>query len=189
MNRINSIHLQKTVQSAVLAALSVLLMAVVRFPLFASAPFLEYDMADVPVLAAALLLGPLWSLAVLLVTCLIQSLTVSAAAGFWGFLMHFVASGALVIISSLIFRKSKSPKALAAGLLAGAAAMVLLMIPLNLLITPLYMGVDMQAVASLLLPAIIPFNAAKAGINVAITGILYFPLSKALEKSKLLVKE
>ena len=41
-----------------LAALSVVLVMLVRFPLFPAAPFLMYDMADIPVLIGGMLLGP-----------------------------------------------------------------------------------------------------------------------------------
>ena len=46
-------QLLKMVQLSMLAALGVVLMLMVRFPLIPSAPFLEYDMGDVPVILAA----------------------------------------------------------------------------------------------------------------------------------------
>lgn len=182
----SSQNVQKLVQAAMLAALSLILMVVVRFPIFAAAPFLEYDMADVPVLIASLILGPGYGLAVLLVTCAIQAFTVSASAGVWGFIMHFVSSSALVIISSLVFKKKPDAKGLVLGLLAGAVVMVLLMIPLNILITPIYTGAPRAAVIGMLVPIIIPFNAIKAVINTVVTGIVYFPLTKALKSLKLI---
>ena len=189
MNKTNSVKVQKLVQAAMLVALSVLLMVVVRFPLFASAPFLEYDMADVPVLIASVILGPSYGIVVLLITCIIQAFTVSAAASYYGLIMHFVASGALVLIAGITFKKIHNTKGLILGLVLGAVAMTVLMIPLNIFITPLYMGVPREAVIGLLIPAIIPFNAAKAGINAVITAVLYFPLSKALEKANLINKQ
>ena len=189
MNKTKSVKVQKLVQAAMLVALSILLMFAVRFPLFASAPFLEYDMADVPVLIASVILGPSYGIVVLLITCIIQAFTVSAAASYYGLIMHFIASGALVLIAGLMFKKFHNAKGLILGLVLGAIAMTVLMIPLNILITPLYMGVPREAVIALLVPAIIPFNAAKAGINAVITAILYFPLSKALEKAKLIEKK
>lgn len=181
----SSPNVQKLVQAAMLAALSIILMVVVRFPIFPAAPFLEYDMADVPVLIASLILGPGYGLAVLLVTCAIQTLTVSASAGIWGFIMHFISSSALVLVSSLIFKKKPDTKGLVLGLLAGAIVMVLLMIPLNILITPIYTGAPRAAVIGMLVPIIIPFNGIKAVLNTVVTGIVYFPLIKALKSLKL----
>lgn len=172
-----------TVQMAMFTALSIVLLYAVRFPLIPAAPFLEYDMADVPILLSALLLGPLPGLAVLLAACLIQALTVSAASGWIGFLMHFIASAALILIASPVFRKSKgSLKMLALGLVLGSLAMTVVMIPLNLVFTGIFMGTGVKAVASMLIPAIIPFNLLKAGINSAIAFALFVPLKKAFEK-------
>lgn len=53
----------------------------------------------------------------------------------------------------------------------------------NYLITPLYMGYPREAVAKLLLPAFLPFNLLKAGLNVSFTFLLYKPVISALRKS------
>lgn len=182
----SSQNVQKLVQAAMMAALSIILMVVVRFPIFAAAPFLEYDMADVPVLISSLILGPGYGIAVLLVTCVIQAFTVSASAGIWGLIMHFISSSALVLIAGFTFRKKPDAKGLVLGLLAGGITMVILMIPLNILITPIYTGAPRPAVIDMLLPVIIPFNGIKAVINTVVTGLLYFPLTKALKNLKLI---
>ena len=44
------------VQKAMLTALAIVLMLIVRFPLLPSAKFLEYDMGDIPVIIAQVLL-------------------------------------------------------------------------------------------------------------------------------------
>ncbi|MDQ9871170.1 hypothetical protein RFX30_17560, partial [Acinetobacter baumannii] len=73
-----------------------------------------------------------------------------------------------------------------AGLALGSAVMVALMMLWNYLITPLYMGYPREAVVQLLLPAFLPFNLLKAGLNTGITFFLYKPVSDALRKSGLL---
>ena len=42
--------IRKLVTMAMLAALSIVLVYVVHFPIFPAAPFLEYDPADIPIL-------------------------------------------------------------------------------------------------------------------------------------------
>jgi len=64
--------------------------------------------------------------------------------------------------------------------------MVLVMLFWNYLITPLYMGIPRAAVAELLLPAFLPFNLLKGGINAGVTLVLYQPVARALARSKLL---
>lgn len=51
------------------------------------------------------------------------------------------------------------------------------------MVTPLYMGYPREAVVELLLPAFLPFNLLKGGLNASITFLLYKPIVTALRKS------
>lgn len=52
------------------------------------------------------------------------------------------------------------------------------------MVTPLYMGYPREAVVKLLLPAFLPFNLLKGGLNASIiTFLLYKPIVTALRKS------
>ena len=53
----------------------------------------------------------------------------------------------------------------------------------NWLLTPLYMGVPREEVVKLLLPAFLPFNFIKGGLNAAITILLYKPALSALGRA------
>lgn len=86
-------RVEKLVKLALLCAMSLVLMYVVRFPLIPSLPFLEYDMADVPILIGAFMFGPLEGLLLTAVVSLLQALTVSAGSGWVGCAMHFFATG------------------------------------------------------------------------------------------------
>lgn len=172
----------RTAIIAMLTAISVVLIYSVRIPLIISAPFLEYDAADIPMLIAGALLGPIEGITVVFLASLIQAFTVSASSGWIGFLMHFIASGALVLTSSLIYRKKPSAKNLIIGLTVGSAVMILLMIPLNIVFTGIFLNVGTKAVAEMIMPAILPFNALKAVINSVITFAVFIPCSKALKK-------
>lgn len=188
----NNNKILKTVETAVLAALGVVFMFVIRFPLLPSAGFLEYDMGDIPVIAATLLLGPSAGTAVLFIVALIQSVTVSAASSWQGFLMHFISSEIYILVLSILYKKlsAKTPSSIGMviSLAVSTVLMTAVMIPLNLIFTPMYMKVPVQAVTELLLPAIVPFNLLKGAINSLITFLIYFPLKKILKNSKLLPK-
>lgn len=148
-----------------LSALSIALLAFVPgIPIFPAAPFLRYDLMDIPMIVAGAVLGPIGGGLVLFIGCLIQALLFSPD-GMAGFVMHFIASGVLILPISLVFRKYRSAKSLALGLLAGTVSMVLVMIPLNLIITVHWYGVPRDAVLGMMLPVTIPFNAIKAGLN------------------------
>ncbi len=59
----------------------------------------------------------------------------------------------------------------------------------NYLIAPIYMGYPREAVVELLLPAFLPFNVIKSGLNAAITMILYKPVVTVLRRSELIGSE
>lgn len=174
----NRQRIDRLVKLGLLTALS-LLMMLIRFPLFL--PFLEYDMADVPILIGAFLFGPWWGLLLTAAVCVLQGLTVSAGSGWIGIAMHFFATGAFVVVAGLIYRRVHTFKGALLALACGSLTMVALMAPLNLLFTGYFMGTPIQAVKALLLPAIIPFNAVKAFGNSLITLLLYKTVSRVLK--------
>ena len=61
-------------------------------------------------------------------------------------------------------------------MICGTAAMAVVMIGANLIITPLFMGVPRSMVWDLM-PFIVGFNAIKAGINSIVTFFLYKRIS------------
>ncbi len=174
----NNRAVDRVVKLGMLAALSCIMM-LIRFPLFL--PFLEYDMADVPILIGAFLYGPWWGLLLTAAVCVLQGLTVSAGSGVIGVLMHFFATGGFVIVAGLLYRRFHTFKGALLSLCCGALTMIALMVPLNLLFTGYFMGTPIQAVLDLLLPAIIPFNAVKAFGNSILTLLLYKTIGRALK--------
>lgn len=183
---------RKLVTLAMLAGLSIVLMYLVRFPIIPGAAFLEYDMADVPILIGTFLFGPVSGLILVAIVSVVQGLTVSAASGWIGIVMHLIATGTFVIVAGLIYRWIQTRKGAVWGLVMGSIAMTAIMIPLNLIFTVMFLGVPHDAVVAMLLPAIIPFNLVKAGINSALTFFVYKPVSKVMKLEKkdgILMKE
>lgn len=175
-------NLRKITVMAMLAAAAVVSVYFIKFPLLPSAPFLEYDIADVPVLIGTMLFGPSAGLVILLITSAIQAITVSSSSHIIGFIMHFCASGVLVIAAGLMYKKIGGKKGMAAGLAVGSVLMTFVMIPLNLIFTGIFMGTGVEAVVKMLIPAIIPFNLIKAGLNSVLTFLLFIPVSKIYAK-------
>ena len=183
----NSIEQQsrKTVMLAkmgMLVAISIVFVWLIRIP-FPPLPFLEYDPADIPILIGAFAFGPLAGIVLTVVTALVQGLTVSAASGPYGIIMHIIATGSYILVAGFIYRWRKTRKVALIAVICGAVAMILIMIPANLFVTPLFMGLPRAAVYPLL-PAIIGFNSMKAVINGLVTFILYKPLSNLMHKWK-----
>ena len=196
---------KRLVLMAMLTAISVVLVLLLRLPLFPAAPYLEYDMADVPVLLASFVLGPGAGVAVLVAASAIQAFMLGGN-GIIGFIMHVCASGALVVLAPLIWRAGgRNMASMLGGLLVGTCAMALLMLPLNFIFTPmLFFGVPInesfgifisggagefsanavsayQMVRGLLWVVLLPFNLVKAGLNSIIFFVLYRALQPALK--------
>lgn len=173
------IDLKKLCVMAMFAAISVGLAYLIHIP-FPPAPFLEYDPADVTILIIAFLYGPLEGLIMTLVVSAIQAMTVSAQSGIIGFAMHFFATGAMALTAGLIYKRKRTRKQAVIALGCGALVMTLVMIPLNLIFTPLY-GTPLEVVKQMMLPAIVPFNAIKAVGNSILTFFVYKQISVILK--------
>lgn len=171
-----SVRTRKLTTMAMLTGLSVILVAVIHFPLFPTAPFLEYDPADIPIFIGTFLLGPAAGLALTFAVSVIQGMTVSAQSGVIGMLMHFLATGSFVLLAGTIYRRWRTRKGALVALACGVVSMTAVMALCNLIFTPLFMGAPIEAVVSMLLPVIIPFNLLKAGMNAAITYFVYKPI-------------
>ncbi len=167
------ISTDKMVKMGMLAALSTVLMLLVRFPIIPGAAFLEYEPADVPVLIAGFLYGPLEALIVAAVMALVQAFTVSAGSGWVGFVMHMIATGTLAVVAALIYKRFHNKKGAIAGLICGSLAMTAIMVPANLFFTVRFFNMPYDAVAGLLVPAIIPFNLIKSAVNSILTFAIY----------------
>ncbi len=177
----------KMTQMAMLVAISIVSLYVIPLiSFFPTAPYLQYDMADVPVLVGTMMFGPGSGLLLLLLVSVLQGITISAGSSWVGIVMHFCASGALVLVAGLIYRKWKTVWSLILGLVLGSLTMTALMIPLNLFFTVRYFGVPYEAVRDLLVPVIIPFNLLKSGLNSLITAVVFFPLKVVLIRLDLL---
>lgn len=157
-----------------LSAVSIVLFLVFRFPMFLN--FLIYEPADVGLMIAGFALGPAAGLICTAVVCVLQA-PLHPEGGWFGALMHFISSGALVAVSSLVYSRFRTRKGAYVGLLAGSAAMVGAMIPANLILTPVFYHLSRADVWAVIGP-IISFNLVKAGVNAMITAFAYKPLSR-----------
>lgn len=176
---------EKTVRLAkmgMLVAISVVLVYFIHFPIFPAVAFLEYDPADIPILIGTFAFGPVAGVLLTIVTSVVQGVTVSAASGAYGIIMHIIATSVLVIVAGVIYKFNKTRKGAVIALICGTAAMAAVMIGANLIITPLFMGVPRSMVWDLM-PFIVGFNAIKAGINSVVTFFLYKRISGFLHRT------
>ena len=170
---------------ALLAAVSVVLILFVRIPIFPAASYLVYDMADVPILLASFLFGPVAGLEVLAVVCAIQGFLLGGD-GWVGFLMHFLASATFILVACGFYRLCKqNKKGLIIGLVVATIARAAVMVPLNLIFTVHFYGVPHDVVDAGLIPVTIPFNLLVSGCNSIIFLLLYQSLQFFLKQRQL----
>lgn len=169
---------KKMTTLSVLCAIAYVVMVVGRVPVVL---FLKYDPKDVIIALGGLMWGPMSACVVSVIVSFIEMITISET-GLLGCIMNIISSCSFACTASVIYKKKHTLSGAVIGLGAGAVTMVSVMLLWNYLITPLYMGYPREAVAELLLPAFLPFNALKAGLNAAFTFLLYKPIITALRK-------
>ena len=167
---------------AMLSALAYIIMVVGRIPVIM---FLKYDPKDVIITIGGFLFGPLSAFAMSAVVSLVEMVTVSDT-GWIGLVMNIISSCAFACTASFIYSRKRKLSTAVIGLVAGWLLTTAVMLLWNYFITPLYMGWPRADVAALLIPAFLPFNLLKGGLNAAITMLLYKPVRLALAKSTLM---
>lgn len=168
--------LSEMVEMAVLCALAFVFILLIRFPLFPAVPYLIYDPGDIPLLIGTFMFGPLAGFIMTVIVSALQALFLSGD-GIVGFAMHVIASGALIVVAGLVYRRFHSRRGAAVALVCGTAAMGLAMIPANLIFTVYAYGVPYETVMATM-PLTIGFNLLKAGINSLVVFFIYKPLSR-----------
>ncbi|MDE5985096.1 MAG: energy coupling factor transporter S component ThiW [Eubacterium sp.] len=168
--------------TAMFCALAFAMTAVIRIPVVL---FLKYDPKDIIITLCGFILGPLSAIIVSVITSLIEMVTISDT-GPIGCVMNIISSCSFAFTAALVYKKKKTLSGAAIGLLLGCVAMTAVMLIWNYCVTPLYMGYPREAVAELLLPAFLPFNLIKSGLNAAFAFLLYKPLVGALRKTHLI---
>lgn len=123
-----------------LVAIAIVLVYFIHFPIFPAVAFLEYDPADIPILMGTFAFGPVAGILLTVVTAVIQGVTVSAASGLYGIIMHIISTSTLVIVAGVIYQKHKTRKTALIGLVCGVLAMTIVMIGANMIITPAVYG-------------------------------------------------
>ncbi|MBP5207127.1 MAG: ECF transporter S component [Clostridia bacterium] len=176
------LDLRTLIVMSVFAAISIVLVYLIRFPVFPAVSYLTYDPADITIFLCAMLISPVLSLILTFVVALIQAAIFEPGSFPFGPVMHLIATGAAAFVCGFIYRRVKNIKGAIIGLAAAVVSATAIMIPLNLLITPLQYTVPVSVVIELL-PYIIAFNLVKFGINAAVTGLLFKPTELALRKT------
>lgn len=175
---------KQLVTMALMCAIAILL-SFLEFPIFPAASFLKLDISFVPsaVMGFAYGAGP----GVLVgIACAVAH---GAISGNWvGCLMNIIACCAFIIPAAAVYKRNHTFKGAMIGLVISIVCLVIAAIIANLVIDPLFYGLPFDLVASLIVPAILPFNIIKGVVISVLTGIVYKSISNLITPPKDQVK-
>ena len=166
----------------------------IEFPLPIIPSFIKLDFSDLPELIGAFAYGPLAGVVIALVKNIIH-LAVSQS-GYIGELSNFMLGAVFSLAAGLIYKRDKTKKGALIGGIIGALCMALISFPANeFIVYPFYYNfMDKNAVLGMyqaILPSIksieqallvfnVPFTFVKGLLCVAISMLIYKPLSPIL---------
>ena len=169
---------------ALMAAIATLL-SFVEIPILPAAPWLKYDPSFVPSMVTGFAYGAGPGVAVGLVTAILH---IFMTGNFWGGIMNILVVCAYVIPAALIYVRNHTWRGAAIGLIVGSVCQIVVAILANIVITPIYAGMPVEAVIALIIPVLIPFNVLKVVLNSIITIAVYKAISNLITPKKNQVK-
>ncbi|MGI6756249.1 MAG: ECF transporter S component [Atopobiaceae bacterium] len=165
---------------ALFCAISAVCTLFLEFPIMPGVEWLRYDPSGVVALLAGFSFGPAVGA---IVSILPYFVHLGTSGGIYGTIMAILATFALVMPAALTYRKIQSIKGAIVGMAIGAIVCLVAVIVGNLVFTPLYSGMPIEAVQALILPVLVPFNVMKIALNCVLGGLLLMPVSKAISQA------
>ena len=148
------------------------------------AGILQFDFKDMVIVIGGLIYGPVAAAGSALLVSFIEMITASGT-GPVGMLMNFVSTASFCCTAAFVYKRRRSQVGAVAGLAAGVAVMVVVMLLWNYVVTPIYQKVPREVVVGMLPTVFLPFNLVKGGLNMAAALLLYKPVVVALRKANL----
>ncbi len=175
---------RQLVTMALLCAIGVLL-SFIEFPLLPGVTWLKYDASAMPAMVSGFAFGPAAGLAVGVVGAVIHGILM---ADFSGAVMNILVVFGFVWPAAFLYAKRHTFKGAVAGLAVSVVAATVMAIVGNLLVTPAWLGVPLQAVIDMIVPILTPFNLIKAVLNAVLTLVVYKSISNLVTPKKKQVK-
>ena len=161
------------------------LLSFVEFPLLPGVTWLKFDDSNMPAMVVGFGFGPGAGVAVGIVIAIIHGLLM---ADFTGALMNVLCVTCFVLPAALMYHKKRTYPVAIAGLVLSVIAATIGAIVGNILLTPMWLGVPLDAVIAMIIPVLIPFNLIKGCINAVLTLIIYKSISNLITPKKDQVK-
>lgn len=163
--------------TALLCAMAAICTLLLEFPILPGVTWLKYDPSGIVALIAGFAFGPATGAVVSVIPYLVH---VTTASGVYGMIMAVLATFSLVMPASLIYRRNRTMRGAVLGLVTGGVVCLAVCIVGNLIVTPFYTSMPLDAVIALIVPALLPFNLIKIAINCAVFAFIMRPAFKAM---------
>lgn len=171
---------KQLVVMALMCALA-LLLSFIEFPIFPSASFLKLDVSLVP----STVVGFAYGAGPGLVVGLACAVAHAAITGNWvGCLMSCIVAIVYIVPAALIYARMHTLKGGIIGLVVATVCLIVGIIIANLVIDPLFYGMPFEAVAALVVPAILPFNVIKGVLVSVLVMLVYKAISNLITPAK-----
>lgn len=175
---------RQLVTMALMCAISALF-SFVQIPLIPGLTFLTYDPSLMPAMVCGFAFGPGAGFVVGALAAVIHGLVL----GEWvGSMMNIVATLCFVVPAAFVYRRVHTFKGAVAGLALGSATAVAGAIIANLTIGVWFWYGSVDAIAPMILPALVPFNLVKTILNSVLTMVVYKAVSNLITPKKDQVK-
>lgn len=197
-NKSSAYRTRMLTTTAMLGALSGLLM-LIEFPLGFIAPsFYKLDLSEIPVMIGTFAFGPIQGVVIEAVKIIIKLILKGTSTGFVGDLANFIIGCAMVIPAGIIYKRKKTKKSAVIGMIVSTLVMAVVGVFLNAYVMiPMYsafMPIEQIVEAgkaiipwvsntfTFCLFCVLPFNLIKGIIVSVVVAIIYKPLSRLIHK-------
>lgn len=165
---------KKITTLGMLCGLAVIVNLLIHFPLIPSVEFLSYDAKDVIIVIGGFIYGAGSAFIMSVITSLLEIMY--RGGNLLDVLMNVISTCTFACVAAWIYKRDHTRKGAFLGLGIGTVCSVLSMLLWNYIVTPIYFGMPREAVVSILVPGILPFNLLKCGLNSGLTLFLYKPI-------------
>ncbi|MEG0759115.1 MAG: ECF transporter S component [Raoultibacter sp.] len=180
----NKWETRQLVTMALMCAIGVLL-SFIEFPLLPGVTWLKYDASIMPAMVCGFAYGPAAGLAVGVIGAIIHGIMLG---DFSGAIMNIIVVVFYILPAALIYKKEHKFRGAIVALVIGSICATIGAILGNLIITPAWLGVPINAVIDMIIPILTPFNLMKALLNSVLTIIVYKSISNLITPKKKQIK-
>ena len=174
---------KKITTLGMLCGLAVIVNLLIHFPLIPSVEFLSYDAKDVIIVIGGFIYGAGSAFIMSVITSLLEIMY--RGGNLLDVLMNVISTCTFACVAAWIYKRDHTRKGAFLGLGIGTVCSVLSMLLWNYIVTPIYFGMPREAVISILIPGILPFNLLKCGLNSGLTLFLYKPIVGIFRRTSL----